>query len=309
MPSDRVCAQPLLDPCADTLDPLVVSLAQWVGRGSAADYNYSVVGSGAALTLAYAPTVGFNLPPQKRLLWPGNLLALADTTYAPEVPGSLATAQTRLLTMITAGRKALVLTPEPVFIYAVDTSFGDPWFFVTSCRAGQVDTSMWDSGDLKRRWWFWDDDPGANSIWWRPEKARPPRGRQVLLSGMRHCVLAARPRTEGSIRLGLAAFEAGQDLRSPGAPAELVRIGVIRRAASTYLLSELELWPPDRREPVRLAAYYLQKAAESWTELSHQADDWPILSAQRREELLTAVQTHETAAAVAFDEIVSSAPE
>jgi len=189
-----------------------------------------------------------------------------------------------------------------VYVYGADSSLGEPWFFVAIGGPTSADSALWDAADLKRHWWFWCDEPGANTIWPRPEAARAPRGRKAVQDGIRNCVLAARPRP-GRISTGLAVYEFLP--ASPGHPTELLRLSAIRKAAARYLQEELELWPPAEREPVKLAIYHLEKAAAAFRELSERASDWQLTSDVRREELVSALSAHETGAAVALDGLVS----
>jgi hypothetical protein len=297
-------AQPTRAAGADTLDPLLAHLAGWADVNPKDSYPYTVVASGAALAIGYRPDSGFHVPASLRLLWPGNVCLLADSAYVSMSPHSLTSAQEMLLSALRSASGALLVTPEPVYVYGADSSFGDPWFFVVSGDASRSDTALWDSGDLKRKWWLWSDDPGANTIWPRPGKARAARGREAVLAGLRNCVLAARPKTS-EVSTGLAAFDVA--VTRPGARDELQRLAVIRRAAASYLSTEQELWPPAEREPIRLAVYYLEKSAQAWRDLAERSPDWELTSAERREELLTAVRTHETSAALALDAFFSPA--
>jgi hypothetical protein len=302
-----VHAQPVA-PAVDTLDPLLATLAGWCGPDQESAYGYTAVASGAALAAGYGADAGYHLPARLKLLWPGNVCRLSDSTYVPARPESVARASQTLLAVLKTGRGALLINPSPLYVYGADTSFGDPWFFVVSGGNARPDTGLWDSGDLKRDWWLWSDDPGANTIWPRPAQVRAPRGRRAVLEGLKQCVLAARPNTGVNTSTGLAAFEV-TDVVNPGKAAELRRIAAIRLAASAYLGGELELWPPAEREPIKLAVYYLQKSAQAWSDLADRASDWALLSAERREELLSALRSHETSAALAFDALVSPAPE
>ena len=47
----------------------------------------------------------------------------------------------------------------------------------------------------------------------------------------------------------------------------------------------------------------------AWIDLAERAPDWALLSAERREELLSALRSHDTSAALAFDALVSPAAE
>lgn len=289
-------------PPSDTLDPLLSRLAWWVDQDLSRSYGYTAVASGAALAIGYRSDSGYFLPPSLKLLWPGNVALMADTSYEEVEPLSIASAQTALLSALQKSGGALFITPAPVFVYGVDSSFGQPWFLVTQGGATSPDTAMWDSGDLKNHWWRWSEETGANTIWPRPLKSRAPRGRQAILEGLRHCVLAARPQA-GKTSTGLAAFNNVPE--KPGLPDELIRLAVIRRAAAQFLEDELELWPPAEREPLKLVIYYFEKAAQGWTELSERAQDWALTSAQRREDLITNITTNETQAAVSLDALVS----
>jgi hypothetical protein len=307
-----VRAQEAADPCADSLHPLLSVLSGWLAEEqSDLSPGYAALGSGAALTVAYTAADGFSVPLARVLLWPGDLFSLADSQYAPVYPFSLVGAQEQLLRLATAGHGGLIVSPQPVYIYAVDTSFGDPWFFATRCALAQADTSIWDQSDFRRHWWLWRDEPGVNVIWPRPDSCAPALGRSALYAAMRNSVLSARPDSSGSEYSGLAAFEAaivsGSDV--VGDPGELHQLAACREVASAALLAHQDLWRPDDREPVKLAAYYLQKDAAAWRALADQAEWWPTLEAGARDNLLTELKEHETNAALALDQLVTQAAE
>lgn len=295
-------ASAILAAPVDTLDPLLSRLSSWVDREVASSYGYTAVASGAALAIGYRADSGYHLPAPLKLLWPGNVALLADSTYVAVPPPSVASAQLALVTALKQGGGALLITPDPVLVYGVDSSFGEPWFLVARGGTVSADSAMWDAGDLKRYWWRWSDEPGANTIWPLPQQARAPRGRKAILEGLRHCVLAARPQA-GETATGLAVYDV-VPVR-PGPPAELVRLAVIRTSAARFLQHELELWPPAERERVLLVVYYLEKAAQAWRGLAERAPDWELTSAQRKEDLLSALSANETSAALALDALVS----
>lgn len=286
----------------DTLDPLLARLASWVDANLSHSYGYAAVASGAALSVGYSADTGYHLPTSLKLLWPGNLISVADPTYVAVQPQSVSAAQKELLSTLKQGRGVLLQTSQPVYVYRADSSFGEPWFFAATGGMGRPDTVLWDAGDLKRNWWHWCDDPGANTIWPQPVSLQRARGKAAVLAGLRHCVLSARP-LKGTVATGLAAYQAMPS--RPGSPAELLRLAALRMAAARYLQSELELWPPAEREPLKLTIYYLEKAALSFRELAESAAEWELTSDVRREELVSALSSHETGAAMALDGLVS----
>jgi hypothetical protein len=79
--------------------------------------------------------------------------------------------------------------------------------------------------------------------------------------------------------------------------------------ASAALLAHQDLWRPADRDPLKLAAYYLQKDAAAWRALADQADRWATLEAATRGDLLGELQEHETNAALALDQLVTQASE
>ena len=125
---------------------------------------------------------------------------------------------------------------------------------------------------------------------------------------MRNLVLAARPDSTESQRYGLAAVSLAkaQPDRVPGSAAALSGIAALRKATAGYIEGVIELWPPARRDPVKLAAFYLQKDAEAWQTLAAVSGDWTSYDAGQRTEWLTSLLDWETKAAVALDQIVSS---
>ena len=187
--------------CQDSLDPVVAQLAYAVGEvDGGSGYAYCAFASGAALSAGYRPDSGLHLPLKQLLLWPGNVFTVADSTYVPGLPGTTEEAFDFLLKEVAAGRWCLIYARQPVIVHAVDSSFGDPWFFVARCDGGRVDTTIWDLSDLRAQWWWWTDWPGVNSIWPFPERPAPELGRLAMTAGMRNLVLAARPDSSAAIR-------------------------------------------------------------------------------------------------------------
>ena len=305
-------AQAATDPCADSLHPLLSVMSSWMAEEQSDLLpGYAALGSGAALAVAYSAADGFSVSLASALLWPGNLFSIADSQYAPVYPFSLVQAQEQLLQFATNGNGSLIVTPQPVYIYAVDTAFGDPWFFAIRCTNVQSDTSIWDQGDFRRHWWLWLDNPGANVIWPRPDSCTPTPGRSAMYAAMRNSVLSARPDSSGSEYSGLAAFEAALSSGSEtvGDALELKWMARCREMASAALLEHQDFWRPDDREPLKLAAYYLQKDAAAWRAVADQADAWATLDAATRSDLLALLQEHETNAALTLDQLVSQASE
>jgi hypothetical protein len=310
MAAERAHAGPPIDPCADSLHPLLTTLTGWVAaEDSSLGYDYCAFACGASLSLAYDARRGFTVAAEQQLLWPGNLFAIADSLYAPDRPTSMAAAAELLLEQTTAGRHCLLSAAEPFVVYAVDSSFGDPWFFVARCGDHRPDSTIWDTGDLRRLWWRWSDLPGANTIWIRPERVAPRIGRSAIRLAMRHLVLAARPDTTGGRHFGLAALQAAlrQPERSPGDRFELLRLARLRAAAGAFLTAHADRWAPGEREPVRLAAFYFEKAAEAWRTVGTALETWDDYDVGQRTEWLVGLNDWETRAAVALDDIVSAA--
>jgi hypothetical protein len=307
-----VQAQVATDPCADSLHPLLSVMSGWMAEEqSDLAPGYVALGSGAALTVAYSASDGFSIPLADALLWPGNLFSIADSQYAPVYPFSLVHAQEQLLQFATSGQGSLIVSPQPVYIYAVDTSFGDPWFFAARCTDAQSDTSIWDQADFRRNWWLWRDDPRVNIIWPRPDSCAPTPGRSAMYAAMRNTVISARPDSSGFEYFGLAAFEAAvrSGSETVGDAGELHQLAACREVASAALLAHQDLWRPADRDPLKLAAYYLQKDAAAWRALADQADRWATLEAATRGDLLGELQEHETNAALALDQLVTQASE
>jgi hypothetical protein len=297
------------DPCADSTDPLLGVLAAWVQAEDATPgYDFCAFATGASLTLGYTADEGLLLPLQQKLLWPGNLFALADSLYVPELPGSMTEAHALLLAAAFAGQPSLLLARRPLVIYGADSSFGDPWFFVALCDTAGVDSTIWDRADLRSAWWRWTDLPGANTIWRRPDKLSVKLGRSAVRHCMRNSVLAARPDSTATHHFGLAALQVVQmhPQQRPGTPERLLRITRLRAAAARFLTEQLDLWPPARRDPVKLAAYYFQKATEAWRTLATVAATWESYDLDQRRDWLAGVAEWETKAAVALDEIVTA---
>ena len=287
---------------ADTLDPLLSRVASWVDANPARAYGYAALASGAALSIGCSADSGYHLPVSLKLLWPANLILVADSNYVAIQPHSVSSAQKEILSVLHNGGAVLLLASQPVYVYGADSSLGEPWFFAATGGPLNADSALWDAADFKRNWWLWCDEPGANTIWTRPKSAKAPRGRRAVEDGIRHSVLAARP-CPGRLPTGLAAYDVVP--RTPGNSSELLRLSVIRKAAARFLQDELELWPPAEREPLKLAVYHLEKSAEAFRELAMRTADWQLTSDVRRDELISAVSSHETGAAVALDGLVS----
>ena len=132
-----------------------------------------------------------------------------------------------------------------------------------------------------------------------------------MYAAMRNSVLSARPDSSGWDYTGLAAFDAalasGSDM--VGDLTELQQLAACREVASATLLAHVDFWRPDDRDPLKLAAYYLQKDAAAWRAIADHAVDWSNLDPGTRRTLLTELQTHETNAAIALDQLVSQAAE
>ena len=303
-------ARGLDETCEDSLDPVIARLAQAVGETDGQPgYSYCAFASGAALSVGYRPDSGLHLPLKQILLWPGNVFSVADSNYLPGLPGTTREAHEILLSAVTSGSWCMIYAREPVVVYAVDSSFGDPWYFVARCAEGRLDTTIWDASDFRARWWWWTDWPGVNTIWPIPRHAAPELGRVAVNTGMRNLVLAARPDSTAGARYGLAALEAAraQPDGFPGLQQTLLRMAVLRSAAADFIAAAVDLWPPARREPISLAAYYLRKDAEAWRTLAAAAFSWQQVEEGERIDILSGVLEWETRAAVALDEIVSQA--
>jgi hypothetical protein len=302
-------AQGPTDPCADSSDPLLGVLAAWVhAEDSTLGYDYCAFATGASLSLGYSVSEGLVLPLRQKLLWAGNLFSLSDSLYVPELPGSMAEAHSLLIAAAIAGEPSLLLARQPLVIYGADSSFGDPWFFVAFCDSTGIDSTIWDRSDLRSAWWRWTDLSGANTIWRRPQNLAVKLGRSAVRRGMRSLVLAARPDSSATQHFGLSALQAAQ-MRPhdrPGAPERLLQITRLRAAAASFLTEQIDLWPPSQRDPVKLAAYYFQKATDAWRTLATVATTWDSYDEAQRRDWLAAVAEWETKAAIALDEIVAT---
>lgn len=294
--------------CADSLDPYLSVLAEWsAGFDSSLDYAYCTFVTGAAFAAGYTPERGFFVPARQEVLWPGNLFQLHDSLYAPVRAFRREEAESLLTTQALAGTRILLAAARPVVVSGCDTSLGAPWLFVEYCDSGRSESSIWDLGDLRIRWWSRGEVPGAHLIWPFPKKGKAGLGRSGVLAGMRNTVLAARPDSTGATRYGLAALSAAVGFADtlPGSWETLSRMTTLRQQAADFLTEYSELWPPSEREPIKLAAFYLQKDAEAWRTLSTVVASWESYDHGQRRDWLGAVQDWETKAAVALDQIVS----
>ena len=303
---DGLFAQERFSPCADSVDPLIGLLAQ---RAREADpelgYGYASFASGAALAAGWTSETGLHLPLRQKLLWTGNLFHLADSAYLAYQPRSLVDAEEVMLDAVAKDGHCLILTTDPVLVHAVDSSFGEPWFFVAFCTGTGVDTTIWDRADFRTHWWWWTDEPGANSIWFEPEVATPTLGRRAIVSAMRNLVLSARPDSSAGIWYGLSAVNMCRSSSGvPGDAQTLARMAALRGAAAGFLARQADLWAPSDREPIKLAAYYLRKDAEMWRTIAVAATDWSSFDVGQRDDWLAALADWETRAAVALDEII-----
>lgn len=301
-------AQPSFQPCADSLDPLLGTLTSWaLSADSSLDYGSVAFLTGAALSTGYTQAAGFHIPLRHQLLWPGNLFLLFDSTYSPPVPSSWKEAESLLVANAAAERRQLVLTRVgPRMIRHADTSLGTPWLIMTLCDSSRADSTIWDLADFRAHWWWWSDHPGTNTIWTFPKPRKLKVGRNTVRAGMRNAVLIARPDSTGGERFGIAALNAASaraDMR-PGSAAELARITRLRQAAADFLTEHVDNWPQKQREPVKLAAYYLLKAAESWRTITAVSEAWADYDMAQRSDWLAALVDWETKAAVALDQLV-----
>ena len=297
-------------PCNDSLDPLLSILVEWSAEcDSSLDYGFVVSVTGAGLSVAYDPATGLTMAPRQKLLWPGNAFIALDSTYVPLIPRNWNEAESLLVQGMDSRTRQLLYGPEPVVLTGVDTSFGPPWFFVSMCDSAGAISAIWDRSDFLRTWWRWADLPGANSIWPMPQATTTRLGRRVVHACMRHLVLAARPDSLGKQHFGLSALAAAQlylDL-PPGSPKALRQMAGLRAAAADFLERAVDLWPPAKREPVRLASFFLQKDSEAWLTLAAVSGTWTSYDAGQRAEWLVRLADWETKAAVALDQIVSKA--
>jgi len=297
-----------VDHCSDTLHPLLAQLSTWVySSDSALSYRYCVFVSGASLALAYTEADGFTVPLRQAALWPGYVFETLDSLYQPVRAFSWSEAES-LLVADAARRGVLLLTEQPVVVTGIDTSLGAPWFFVSMCDSSEWVSAIWDRADFKQTWWQKMESPGARVLWPVPDSSSIKIGRQVVKTGMRNAVLTARPDSSSGLYFGLAASIAAAQTPGamPGAAGELRLITQLRQMGSEFLAAHAELWPPDRREPIQLAAYYFQKSAEAWRTVSVVVDTWLDYDAGQRRDWLAAIRDWDTKAAVALDEIVSA---
>lgn len=297
-----------MDRCADTLDPMLAQLAVWTQTSdSGQSYRYCAFVSGASLALGYDPATGFRVPARQAALWPGNVFGAADSAFQPIRAFSWEEAESLLVAGASRTRGLMVFTDRPVVVTGVDTSLGAPWFFVSMCDSSRWDSAIWDRGDFKQQWWQRINTAGARVMWVVPDSAQVTIGRSVTRSGMRNSVLAARPDSADGAYYGLAASAAAaaDPNAMAGRPEELQRLTSFRQLAADFLGQHAELWPPDERDPVKLAAYYFQKSAEAWRTLSAVAETWTAYDPGQRRDWLRAVNDWDTKAAVALDGIVS----
>jgi hypothetical protein len=301
-------AQALALHCGEVQDDLLAVLTSWCGaRDSTLDFPLVASATGAGLAVAYAPDAGFELVARQKLLWPGNLLTAIDSDYAPVIPFGWSDAESLLVAHAMASRSLLLFGPTAAVVTGVDTSLGAPWFFVVLCDSGSEVTPIWDAGDLRSRWWRWTDLTAANTVWPLPPSPTFKLGRKFIRTAMRNLVLAARPDSSDLRHFGLAALALAKTRpdRAPGLATSLGQISALRRATAGFLERSVEYWPPKRRDPLKLAAFYLQKDAEAWQTLAAVSGDWLSYDPAQRTEWLSSVLDWETKAAVALDQIVS----
>ena len=299
-------AQSTFQPCADSLQPLLGTLAAWsLSADSALDYGTISFLTGASLSTGYTPAAGLYLPLRQQLLWAGNLFLFFDSAYSARTASAWREAESLLVADAVAKRPQLVLTGAgPRVIQHADTSFGTPWLIMTLCDSSRADSAFWDVSDFRAQWWWWSDHPGANTIWTFPKARKLKLGRNTVRSGMRNSVLAARPDSTGAERFGIAALNAAaaHPESRPGSFAELKRVTCLRQSAADFLTEHIDLWPQKQREPVKLAAFYLLKAAESWRTITAVSEAWTDYDMAQRTDWLAALVDWETKAAVAFDQ-------
>lgn len=296
-------------PCDDSLDALLSVLVAWSTEvDSSLDYGYVACATGAGLTLTYDVASGFTIAPRQKLRWPGNLFISSDSAYSPWQPRSWNEAESLMVRVAESEERQLLYGPDPLVLTGVDTSFGAPWFFLSHCDSGVASSVVWDRVDFRAVWWRWADLPGANWIWPVPKNMTIKLGRKIVHAGMRNLVLAARPDSLGTQYYGLSALTHAQIYPEvpPGSTSELRRLARLRIATADFLGRAADFWPPAKREPVRLAAFFLQKDAEAWLTLSAVSGTWSSYDSGQRSEWLASLADWETKAAVALDQIISS---
>lgn len=289
---------------------LLDMLQQWSrGEGNFDAEGYIAFASGAALSAGYSESTGLTLPIRQKLLWPGRILALSDSTHIPVLKSTFSEAVDYLMTEASDSTPCLILQPRPYVVTSVDTSFGAPWFIILDMGASVRDTVIWDIADLRSKWWRWSDQAGANTIWQHRVAMVPPLGRHVLQEGMRNLVLSARPDSMFEMHYGLNALAAlaANPSHSPGNTETLLYMSRLREIAGTFLTSQLDRWPPGDRDPIKLIAYYFKKDADAWRTLATVSASWLDYDTDQRADWIGAALDWETKTAIAMDEIVSAA--
>ena len=284
-------------------------LKHWTtGEGDFDAEGYCAFMSGAALSAGYSESTGLTLPISQKLLWPGRILALSDSTHVPELKSTFRAAVDYLLTEASDSTPCLILQPRPYVVTGVDTSLGVPWFIIVDMGASVRDTLIWDIADLRSKWWRWSDQAGANAIWQHRAAMRPTLGRHAVQEGMRSLVLTARPDSNLDMHYGLNALAAlaANPLHTPGNTETLLYMSRLREIAGTFLTSQLDRWPPGDRDPIKLIAYYFKKDADAWRTLATVSASWLDYDTDQRADWIAAALDWETRTAVAMDEIVSA---